>query len=163
MNHFVNEYNYTNEAIAEMVSRWWKWWLRVPMVLAAVFAVFGVLLLALDEVGDGVLVLAVAITMVVVLQIRARQAVKTEQTRGSVFKKDGPVNAHIEIGEDISMEVYGNPQKLDIANLERILESENYYVLCLKGRLLLPLKKDGFVEGTAEDCVQYLRQRSGCK
>ena len=163
MNHFVNEYKYTDETIAEVTRRWWKWWLKVPMVLAVVFGVLGVLLLAMHDIRNGRLILLVDIIMVVVLQVRARQAVKTEQARGNVFKKDGPVDAHIEIGEEISMEICGTPKKIDIAKLERILESENYYLLCIKGHMLMPLKKDSFVEGTAEDCMKYLRQKSGCK
>ncbi len=43
MNHFVNEYKYTDETIAEVTRRWWKWWLKVPMVLAVVFGVLGCL------------------------------------------------------------------------------------------------------------------------
>ena len=44
-----------------------------------------------------------------------------------------------------------------------MLETPDMIVICLRGNLILPVKKTGFIQGDAEHCIKYLRSQIGSR
>ena len=70
---------------------------------------------------------------------------------------------HIEIGQDILYRIEDKEKCLSLSEIKKVLETPDMIVICLRGNLILPVKKTGFIQGDAEHCIKYLRSqiRSG--
>lgn len=52
---------------------------------------------------------------------------------------------------------------LSLSDIKKVLETPDMIVICLRGNLILPVKKTGFIQGDVEHCVKYLRSQIGSR
>lgn len=50
-------------------------------------------------------------------------------------------------------------ESIEIANIEKVIKTKNYYILISKAKLSIALKKDGFTKGTAEQFEEFLKRK----
>ena len=70
---------------------------------------------------------------------------------------------HIEIGQDILYRIEDKEKHLSLSDIKKVLETTDMIVICLRGNLILPIKKTGFIQGDAEHCIKYLRSQIGSR
>lgn len=75
--------------------------------------------------------------------------------------KGNPMEVKILITEkDIG--IFTNSKKdmnIEFANIEKTIETKNYYTLVSKAKLAIVLKKDGFIKGTTNEFKKFLKQK----
>ena len=70
---------------------------------------------------------------------------------------------HIEIGRDILYRIEDKEKHLSLSDIKKVLETPNMIVICLRGNLILPVKKTGFMKEDADHCLRYLRNQIGSR
>lgn len=159
MNHFVNEYQQTVNISDESVKTWWKWKFK-KAVYGILIAMLLFLIITFLTKDYGYLKLEIAfLVLFVILKIKIRIAMKTERERMQVMYPDELPIVRLEIGENIKLKTKNNCKNVSFSDVEAIAESKNLIVLCVKGLMTISLTKDGFIEGTADECLSYLHKK----
>jgi len=55
----------------------------------------------------------------------------------------------------------GNSMAFTYAQMTRVVETENLYVIFLKTHMVIPLAKAGFTKGTPEECKAWIESKIG--
>lgn len=161
MEHFVNEYRYTPELIEESVGAWWKWKSKKALDSMLVCIVMIPLLAMFTKNIYCLMILILPIAVLLLLKAKAKTGIQTEKDRLKVMYPNEAPLFHIEIGEEISVKNGENSRTISFSDVVDVLETPSLIVLCIEGMMTIALDKEGFVEGTAEQCLDELRQRSG--
>ena len=90
-------------------------------------------------------------------------AIKIEKERYQVNYRNTVPLMHIEIGQDILYRIEDKEKHLSLSDIKKVLETPDMIVICLRGNLILPVKKTGFIQGDVEHCVKYLRSQIGSR
>lgn len=81
--------------------------------------------------------------------------------RALEINKGNPTEVKISITEkDIT--VFTNLEKnmnIEFENIEKAIETKNYYILMSKAKLAVVLKKDAFIKGTEKEFKEFLKQK----
>lgn len=75
--------------------------------------------------------------------------------------KGNPMEVKILITEK-DIDIFTNSKKdmnIEFANIEKTIETKNYYTLVSKAKLAIVLKKDGFIKGTTNEFKKFLKQK----
>lgn len=75
--------------------------------------------------------------------------------------KGNPMEVKLSITEK-DINIFTNSEKymnIEFTNIEKIIETKNYYILVSKAKLTIALKKDGFIKGTANEFKEFLKQK----
>lgn len=75
--------------------------------------------------------------------------------------KGNPMEVKILITEK-DIDIFTNSKKdmnIEFANIEKTIETKNYYTLVGKAKLAIVLKKDGFIKGTTNEFKKFLKQK----
>lgn len=75
--------------------------------------------------------------------------------------KGNPMEVKISITEK-DINIFTNSDKdmnIEFTNIEKTIETKNYYILVSKAKLAIALKKDGFIKGTANQFKEFLKQK----
>ncbi len=162
MDHFVNEYRYTDDVIAEGVGVWWKWKFKKLtygilglMVMLAIFFLLSrdVSFLELELIG---------MILLAMFQLKKYLGVKNEKKRIHVLYPEEPPLFHVEIeGDEIKIRSKDTARSVTMDVVEGVAETKSLIVLFIQGLMTVTLRKDGFLEGTAEECLGYLRAKTG--
>lgn len=161
MTYFVNEYQYTADVSAESVIAWRRKKFRVGYLYIPIAA----LIILLASVGFGhfrpdVLIMEVVPLLVLVMYIRAEKiGAKSERERIEVLYKYAVPVFHVEIGEDLHVITPRSESHVSFSDVENMVETKNLIVLMIKGRMTISLHKNGFLQGNAEECKRYLKER----
>ncbi len=161
MERFVNEYRYTPELAEESVGAWWKWKnkkgvdsMLVCMVMIPLLAIFTQNMYCL-------MILFLPIAVLLLLKAKAKKGIQTEKSRLQVMHPNEAPMVRVEICENISLKTEETSRTISFSDIEDVLETQSLIVLCMAGMMTIALDKNGFVEGTAERCLDELRQRHG--
>lgn len=161
MRHFVNEYELTDEISGEAVKAWWSFkfkfrqlniWMVILLILVPILAIVTKTSALLF--GE----LAVLILWILI-KIKVNQAVKIEKERKrESYPNENPV-IYIEIGDDIYLKTANRENHISFADAEKVVETKELIVIMIKGAMNISLSKEGFTEGNAEKCMDYLREK----
>lgn len=72
-----------------------------------------------------------------------------------------PMEVKLAITEK-NINIFINSEKdmnIEFTNIEKTIETKNYYILVSKAKLAIALKKDGFIKGTANEFEEFLKQK----
>ncbi len=158
---FVNEFDYDDEAISEVmryyVTRTYLTRLVIfEVILVAVLAI----ILRMNLATTVVLAVFVILLCVVSYAIVSRMSIRREQQRLQLLSPDKSIRHHIEISGDKVLAVSANRKiTLGLSDIKKIGQTSNYIIITVKGALIVPLRKDGFIVGDADDCLSYLHNR----
>lgn len=75
--------------------------------------------------------------------------------------KGNPIEVKLLITEK-DINIFTNSEKdinIEFANIEKAIETKNYYILVSKAKLAIALKKDGFIKGTTKEFKEFLKQK----
>lgn len=73
-----------------------------------------------------------------------------------------PIEVKLFITEK-GISIYADSEKdknIDFTNIEKTIQTKNYYILITKAKLAIALKKDGFHKGTAKEFKEFLKQKN---
>ncbi len=155
----INKYDYTNEVIKETMSKWWWNKFRrgiIEMVLGAV------LMSAFYFWSQNLFFLIVAagcVLVFVMLLVNRQKAAKIEQERLAVVTKTGQCKVTVELDDEITITNSSGTKSIDYNSVEKVIESENYLILCVKGQMIITLKKDSFTIGNEAECKGLMREK----
>ena len=72
-----------------------------------------------------------------------------------------PVEATLSVTND-NINISKNSAKdinINLANIEKVIKTKNYYILVSKAKLGIVFKKDSFIKGTAKEFEEFLKQK----
>lgn len=103
------------------------------------------------------------VLLLLLIRIKVVRAVKVERERYQVNYGNSVPLMHIEIGRDILYRIEDKEKHLSLSDIKKVLETPNMIVICLRGNLILPVKKTGFMKEDADHCLRYLRNQIGSR
>lgn len=158
MKHFVNEYKYTTDIISESMAVFWMRYFRNGYKSMGIFILL-ILCLALFRMQLIYLLLEpLPILMIVLFKVKEKRSVKLEQERMKVIYKDAVPSIRIEIGEDIHCLSDKRESSVSFSDVEDMVETDHLIVLFIRGSMTMVLDKEGFLSGTADECIKYLKE-----
>lgn len=163
MNHFVNEYRYTDAMIEEAMGAWWKWKYK-KIIYGTLAAMVVFLIIWLFTKNPTYLICEILFALIfLTMHLNKKKSMQNEKQRRKVMYPDEPPLIRVEIGEDIRIHTKDTDRSVAFSQLEGIKETGSTIVLCISGMMTIALSKNGFKEGSAQDCIAFLRERTGKK
>lgn len=162
-NFFVSEFQYTEECILEYLKRWWRENLIVSYILTALVFLYFFLMLIIRRNLVYLFLELLPILLLLLIRVKVSRAIKIEKERYQVNYRNTVPLMHIEIGQDILYRIEDKEKHLSLSDIKKVLETPDMIVICLRGNLILPVKKTGFIQGDVEHCVKYLRSQIGSR
>lgn len=170
MDYFVNEYRNTDEIIAECVTAQVRRRSVVLYIAIGCYILWTLYMIAMDIYFGAFsiyTVLSYYKLMTIILTVlliwlcirRKNRAVRMQQERIRVFYKDTIPVYRIEIGEDIHMTTLGSEKNISFSDVMKLIETKNLMILMVRGNLSVTLVKNGFIQGDAEGCKAYLKEK----
>ena len=159
MEHFVNVYAYTPSAAADAWCVWWRtrfrtFYITAGIFIAVIIAISWILWQPLYIIYETFPVIAI------IFMERNRRKLRrdAEEEYNRNFKDESPT-IRVEIGENISLITPKNIERISFGDIEHIGSRDEIILLTVSGSRLVVLKKDGFLDGTPEACMAYIRRR----
>ena len=162
-NFFVSEFQYTEECIPEYLKRWWRENLIVSYILTALVFLYFFLMLIIRRNLVYLFLELLPVLLLLLIRVKVSRAIKIEKERYQVNYRNTVPLMHIEIGQDILYRIEDKEKHLSLSDIKKVLETPDMIVICLRGNLILPVKKTGFIQGDVEHCVKYLRSQIGSR
>lgn len=163
MERFVNEYMYTNEAIEEIMGCWWNWKFRRINILVAVCVVLFLVLFIVSRDPVYLITELAMVILIVFAKHKKNDVIKTEKKRKQIFNTGEECSFRVVVEDALTFTAATGDKTIALSNVVKIVEGKSFYVLILEGNILVPLKKNSFVEGDGERCIAYLREHMGKK
>lgn len=167
MNHFVNEYEFTEDISEEAIGSFMRDKAGMDYKICLVFMLFS---LVFAVVARDIIFLFLALALVLVslliiglIKLTTYRTVKVEKDRKKVLYPDGNPTFRIEIDKGIHIKNGIKENNVAFSNIEKILDTRNLIVIILKGSLNIALSKTGFLEGSPEECLSYMAASTGKK
>ena len=158
MKLFVNEYKYTTDIISESMAVFWMRYFRNGYISMGIFILL-ILSLALFRMQLIYLLLEpLPILMIVLFKVKEKRSVKLEQERMKVIYKDVVPSIRVEISEDIHLLSDERESCVSFSDVKDMVETNHLIVLFIRGSMTVALDKKGFISGTADECIDYLKE-----
>ncbi|MEE8885307.1 MAG: hypothetical protein SOI56_01910 [Eubacteriales bacterium] len=159
MKKFVNVYVHTPSLSEEVTKIWWRMKFRLFYILLAVMAV--VVFAAVLITGQPLFLFyeAFPVLELIFISYRKKKVFKIEAEHEKEIYKDETPTVRVEIGDDIAAFTTRGADHVAFKDIRQIAESKDLVVMLSKNDVVITLKKDGFLEGTAEECVAYIRRQ----
>ncbi len=156
---FVNVYVHTPSVSEEVRKVWWNMKFRIFYILLAVLS--GVIVAAVILLSQPLylLYLSFPVLELILLANRRKKIFRMEADREKEKYKDGTPTVRVEIGKDISVCTVHGIDHVPFSEIAHITETGSLIVILSKKDVVITLKKDGFLQGTAEECMRYIRSR----
>ena len=91
---------------------------------------------------------------------RKNKAIRTHQERIKVVYQDEAPVYRIEIGKDIHATSPKSERTISFPDVMKMIETKNLMILMIRGNLTITLDKRGFIQGDADTCRQYLKEKA---
>ena len=146
-NFFISEFQYTEECIPEYLKRWWREKLIVSYILTALVFLYFLLMLIIRRNLVYLVLELLPVLLLLLIRVKVSRAIKVEKERYQVNYGNTEPLMHIEIGQDILYRIEDKEKHLSLSDIKKALETPNMIVICLRGSLILPVKKDRIYTG----------------
>ena len=91
---------------------------------------------------------------------KEKKGIKVESERMSIMYGKTEVETIVELYDNIKMITESkNEREISYDHIITYKETKNLIVIILKGRMLIPLSKDGFIDGDVESCKKLLNSK----
>jgi len=159
MKHYVNVYVYT-PSIAETTWRaWWRMRFRAFYITASLFiAAIVVIALFVQQPLYFVYEAFPVIALAFMERRRRKLRKEAEEQYENNFKDETPT-IRVEVGEGISLITPKNIERISFDEVEQIDMMDDIVLVIATGGRIAAMKKDGFLDGTPEECVAYIRKQ----
>ena len=162
-NFFISEFQDTEDCIPEYLKRWWSEKLMISYILTALIFLYFLIMLIIRRNFVYLFLEILPVLLLLLIRIKVVRAVKVERERYQVNYGNSVPLMHIEIGRDILYRIEDKEKHLSLSDIKKVLETPNMIVICLRGNLILPVKKTGFIREDADHCLRYLRNQIGSR
>lgn len=150
----VNKYRFSKELIREHVLGYWRIHAILYSGIALAFFLY-YLRLFMGGYRSALWIMLLVLLMPVMLVFRLRRDIKVITERNLLrYGKEDP-ECTIEIGEDILYSVEEVSLRIVAKDVKKCVQTKNLIVFRLAGSMAVILKKDSFVQGSAEDCLAW--------
>lgn len=162
--HFVNVYVYTPSVADEIWRSWWRirfraFYITSFLFIGAIAAIALSVRMPLYFVYETFPVLA----LIFMERRRRRLRKETEEQYERNFRDTSPT-IRVEIGNGISLVTTKNIERISFSDVERVVTLDKIILITARGGRVAAMKKDGFLEGTPEECTAYIReQKRACR
>ena len=169
MNYFVNEYRNTDEVIAECITAQIRKRSVVLYIAIGYFILCALYFLSMHIYFVGSILYGWSYQELVTIILpplliwvcirRKNRAIRTHQERIKVVYQDEAPVYRIEISEDIHATGPKNERTISFSDVMKLIETKNLMILMIRGNLTITLDKRGFIQGDADACRQYLKEK----
>lgn len=163
MKHFVNVYVYTSSIAAETWRAWWRIRFRSFYITAFLFiaAIIGIALFVQQPLYF--VYEAFPVVALIFMERRRRKLCKEAEEQYERNYRDETPTIRVEIEDGISLITPKNIERISFSDVEKIEALDEIILLTATGGRIAVMKKDGFFDGTAEECVAYIRKQKQTK
>lgn len=155
---FVNRYEYNLEFVKESVGVWWNSKFKKIIIVMSFLIVACVVLFLITLRIKWLAMSGLCLLPIVLFKLKKHIAIKTELERMKVIYKDKPLNIEITLDDNICMLANGNKRSVEFSSIETFVETKNLIVLFIKGSMTVAFSKEGFIEGSCEEFLLYIKQ-----
>lgn len=160
MKHFVNEYHYTPEYVQEYSSAWCEWKSQKTMLILAAVSVLILIYVIFAKDPMALFLEIAALGGYALMNVKKKQAINQAKNRmQQQYPTEAPV-LRVEIGKAITLKTPKNERTMQFSEVKTVLNTPNLFVVCSK-TMAVVLAKNGFTEGSAENCRAYLKEKTG--
>lgn len=153
---FVNEYKLTEDILCETMSTWFdRKHKKEKYILYCLGVIMGVFSVISQDIAFIVLTVLVVVA-IVMLFINRRQGLQLEKERAKAFCESSSPIMKIELDDKICVSTATGSKDVAYSMVKHIVESKNLIVLILRDEMTIALKKDSFIQGDADACIEYL-------
>lgn len=157
MGTFVNEYKYTPEVIAESTAAWYRKHFKKSYILLVVMIPLALLLMLQESQMEAAALIVTIPLFAILLKRREKRAIRIYQERSAMFNKNIVPAFRIEISNDIHITEPNSERHLSLSDLVDVFETKNLIILEIRTNLFYVLDKNGFIEGSSDECIRYLK------
>lgn len=156
---YINEYTYSEEMIREsLLAKWYNKNKKTYVIIAAFIVIM--LIMAIVKTNWIFLIfVALFLALGAFYELIKRRIVKNDLEKAKILYENGTVSIRVEIADAIRAKSESNEKEILFSDVEKVIQSRNLILIILKGGMTFTLSKDGFQEGTAEDCFNYLKRK----
>lgn len=105
-----------------------------------------------------ILLVVIPVAFLLAIVENEKKAFKVELERMSVIYGKTEVETIVELYDVIKMTTENkNEREISYDHVLAYKETKNLLVIILDGRMIIPLSKDGFIEGDLESCREFLK------
>lgn len=155
---FVNEYEYNRKIVEESLRSWWNKKFKNNYVIIGMVIIILIILFLMTFNIHWLLLTIILFLPILLVELKKRIAIKTELDRLSVVYKEKIPVIKVIIDKDIKLITSNSEKSIEFSSIESFTETKNLIVLMIKGSMTVPLSKKGFIEGTYEDFLTYLKE-----
>lgn len=155
----INKYKYTMEGANEIITKWWADKFQTGIIRMVLLVVFNLVVYAVTGHKAALVLTAACILALVLVFLKAKNAVCIELQRIEVTHGKDGVELTVELGDKIIINSQNGTKTILYEYIEKIIESKNFIILCVKGEMTMALKKDSFVEGSKDECMKFLKEK----
>ena len=161
----INRYKYTKDIIEEYQNAWWSNEFRIGNIsmIITTFIAIGLLLQAIQRNTINfytIFLLIMPLLYFIMFPIRKKKSIKIEMDKYSKTYENTDNTIEIKVlNEKIEINTAGGKTELTYDKIKKYIETKNLIILLLKGDMTVALKKDSFVNGTEEECKNFLKEK----
>lgn len=154
-----NEYEYTSEACVEIISTWYNKKFGMSKKLVWVLSLISITVYIMTNSFAYLFLFATTVVFILLIRMKSNKAIKLELSRLDVlYQKERPT-IRVELEEKIHVITPGSDRSIEYSDVGKVMLSKHFIILSVKGYMTIGLKKDGFIQGTEEECMALLNQK----
>lgn len=114
---------------------------------------------------DAIFILIIILEIILYF-VKINRIINLEYKRLLQLNNGNECYANYTFNEDeivLFYESINGTRKLPYNQIVKMVESKNFYVIILQNKLILPVKKNGFIDSTEEDFVNFIKTKGKVK
>ncbi len=152
----INEFVYDENAITEVMTFWCKKEFKKLYIFCVILFIIGIAYFLAFKNELGILAVLVSVASFISGIISTKKSIKAEKERALLVKKDEYPVFNITINDKIIMKSGKNEKEAPFEGVKGFAQTNNFIVIFLQGKMTVPLKKDSFIKGNTEECIEIL-------
>lgn len=159
MQHFVNEYGYTQAILEESIGAWWDYKFKGMHRSMLIVSILILAVAALKRWPVFLLAELAPLFIILLFRYKKKKAVQSEWERIDVLYHGTDLRYRVEVDGDITFTSPKARSRIRFSDVEGYIETKDLIVLLIRGSMTLPLDKKGFKEGTKEAFMSLLADK----
>ena len=152
----INEFVYDENAINEVMAFWCKKEFKKLYISSFILLIIGTAYFIAFKNSLGVVAVLLSIVSFLSGKFAMRKNIKAEKERALLLNKEEYPIFNITINDKIIMKSDKTERSVPFESVKGFDETDNFIVVFLQGKMTIPLKKDSFIKGSADECIEIL-------
>lgn len=146
-----NQYEYTQDLVREIIGKWWGVKFGKGYIIMGLLAI-----ICLFSPYKYMVVFPLFVILMIVL--KTSRAIQLETKRMQVIYGEKSPVVTVNMGNEIEVSTDQKTTNISYSNIQKVVLTKRCIVLFIEGSMTVALKKDGFVQGTLEECLDLLKK-----